>query len=349
MDFDVTVAHSVDQIGPEAWDRLSDGRLFASFRWYRYGEAVMADATPVYIILSQNGEPMARATFWLTWKELLPVTSKPIARVLEAMLRRWPLMMCRSPLSSVSGLTLPDPPLRDAALLTLVQVAQEQARQHHALFMGFDYLAQQEAAWASWPEAFIRFTFSDPGTYLPIVWPDFESYLADLSQKTRKSYRRNCRAANAMGIEIKEQRTVTAIEEAMVLIRNVEARHNSLPNPWMRAMLENAHQVDSAWLTAERAGRLVGCELMLGDGDAWFLTALGRDYDAPLVYFLLGYADIRYAIEHGVRVLRWGSGAYETKERFGFQLEHNNITLFTTGNRVLRRLTRRLIADGNTP
>ena len=61
--------------------------------------------------------------------------------------------------------------------------------------------------------------------------------------------------------------------------------------------------VDAVWLTAERDGRIVGCELMLGDSDTWFVTGLGTDYDVKYVYFALGYADIRCAIERGARAL----------------------------------------------
>jgi hypothetical protein len=50
------------------------------------------------------------------------------------------------------------------------------------------------------------------------------------------------------------------------------------------------------------------------------------DHRARNVYFVLGYEDIRYAIEHGARTLRWGSETYEVKERLGFEPEgHNNL------------------------
>jgi predicted N-acyltransferase len=257
----------------------------------------------------------------------------------QALIRRWPLLVCQAPLASASGLILPESPLRTAALKTIAQVALEQAQSAHA-FLAFDYLERQQALEPDWPEAFVLLSLPDPGTSINITWPDFDSYLGHLSYKTRKNYRRNCRAADRLGIKITYHPTVTALEDALVLIRNVERQHHEPPNPWARRVLENAPLVDSVWLAAEIDDRLVGCELLLGDSDFWFVTALGLDYSVQYVYFQLGYADIRYAIEHGARQLRWGSGAYETKQRLGFQLEDNSHVAFAASNQVLRWMGR---------
>ncbi len=149
MNFDIQIAHSVEEIGQEAWDRLGRERPFASYRWHRFGETVLTKDTPIYIILSLGGEPVARATFWLTRQE--PVDTGPriiIEYVLPLMLRRWPMLLCRFPLSSNGGLILPaDPQLRQAALETITQVAQDLARKHRVSFIVFDYLDHQEAQW----------------------------------------------------------------------------------------------------------------------------------------------------------------------------------------------------------
>jgi hypothetical protein len=44
----------------------------------------------------------------------------------------------------------------------------------------------------------------------------------------------------------------------------------------------------------------------------------------PYAYFMLLYEAIQDAFENKIRTLRWGSGAYETKQRLGFDLEYNN-------------------------
>src|SRR5436190_24290208 len=139
MNFEIQIAHSVAEIGQVEWDRLSAGRPFASYRWYSFGEAVLSDCLPIYIVLSDHGEALARATFWLKRREPLPISSSPVRLFMEVILRRWPLMMCQAPLTSLSGLTLPDPPLRVPALKSIVQVAQDQAQKHQASFLIFSY------------------------------------------------------------------------------------------------------------------------------------------------------------------------------------------------------------------
>jgi hypothetical protein len=67
------------------------------------------------------------------------------------------------------------------------------------------------------------------------------------------------------------------------------------------------------------------------------------DNDVPHAYFLLGYADIQRAIEAGVRALRWGSGAFASKQRYGFLPERNNYITFA-GMGPVSRLVARIAA-----
>jgi hypothetical protein len=69
------------------------------------------------------------------------------------------------------------------------------------------------------------------------------------------------------------------------LIQNVERQHHAAPKLTARAILEHAHEVPSTWLTAECGERLVGCGLLLRDGESCFLTLLGLDYDVRFAYF----------------------------------------------------------------
>ncbi len=346
MSFDVRVANSVSQVGQEAWDRLSEGRPFTSFRWYRFGEAVLADNTPVYIILSRQGEPLARATFWLRRREALPVSSRIVRRLVEMILGRWPVLLCQTPLADASGLILPDPPpLRDAALKIIAQAAQDQARKHNASFLGVVYLKRHQADWAGWPEDFATITVPNPGTHLIITWPDFEGYVASLSKSMRKDYRRHRNRAASQDIAVEyhpmtKPLNETILDQAMTLIRNVETHHGSAPDPWARAILRNACMADATWLTAHMKGRLVGCGLVVGDGDSQAMKLLGLDYKIRYAYFQLIYTAIRCAIEGGFRVLWGGSGAYDMKQRLGFQVEEENHVVFAGRGALFERLGR---------
>ena len=340
--FDVQIAHSVEEIGHEAWDAAAGNRPFASHRWYHFGETVQAGDTPVYIILRRQGDVMARATFWLKRREAVPIVSKSARALATAILRRWPLLVCRTPIADASGLLLPESSFREAALKTIIEVAREEAGRHHASFLLFDYLHQNDAAWSAWPAAFTPLVIADPGTRLTITWPDFESYLQQLSRSTRNDYRRSSHRAADLGLEIRCHATVSVPDQALALIKNVARHHNSPITPSARAILANASLVEATWLTVETGEKLVACGLLLADGNTGFLTLLGRDYSVKFAYFQLVYAAIHRAIESGVQVLWAGSGAYELKQRLGFELVRNNYVTFSTGNPQLRWLARRL-------
>ena len=341
MEFDVQIAHGVEEIDQESWDHLSGSHPLASYRWYRFGETVLDDE-PVYIVLSHQGEPMARATFWIRRWEWVPIAFRPVRRLLEAMIARWPLLTCRSPVLSTSGLILPDPPLRSAALKAITQVAMDQAQQHKASFVLFDYLGSHEVEQADWPSIFTATTISEPGTRLVITWPDFDSYIKHLGRNTRRSCRRNSERAADLGIEIKyhpltQPLSKALLDQAMVLIHGFEKRYN-YHDPWAKAILQYAHMVDATWIRAEIDGRLVGCVLILGDRDTRMVLLLGRDYSIPYTYFLLFYSAIRRAIEEGVHVLKGGNKSYELKQRLGFQIEDNDYIMLAGRGPLFQRI-----------
>jgi len=327
----------VEAIGADAWDALAARQPFQSYQWYGFGERAMADCLPVYIILSLDGTPAARATFWLVREEPLPVP--PLAQfILQPLLRCWPLLICRSPLSNASGLILPEPPLRRTALEAILSAAHDEARKFKASFLVFDFLEQEQLHWDDWPSRFAHFQVPGPGTCMEIRWQSFDEYLNQLSKNERKHYKRTRKETERMGLRVTRQVSVSDIETAEALARNVERRYHNAPNPWLRGMFENLGMVNGAWLTAAIGNRLVGSELVLHDGDAQIHAALGLEKDIPYTYLALGYEGIRIAIEKKMRLLRWGSGAYDLKRRLGFQIENNNIVLFTARLPLIQKL-----------
>jgi hypothetical protein len=71
--FDVQIARTVKEIGQERWDCLGQEQSFASYRWADFGETVLQGDRPIYVVVSRQGEPVARGTFWLTSQEPLPI------------------------------------------------------------------------------------------------------------------------------------------------------------------------------------------------------------------------------------------------------------------------------------
>lgn len=201
--------------------------------------------------------------------------------------------------------------MRDAGLGAIGRLALEQARQHKASFVGFDYLDSDQAGYAGWPDAFSVLKLSEPSTRLDITWRDFESYLEHQPKSAKKDYRRHHNRALDLGIQVKRHSSVADLDGAIRLIRNVEAHHKAAPVPWARAMLEKAGLAEAVWLTAEMDGRTAACGLLLADGPHAVMRLLGRDYQAQYAYFQLVYEVIRCAIEKNVEVL-WGAAALTT-------------------------------------
>jgi predicted N-acyltransferase len=278
----------------------------------------------------------------LTRDEQLPVLSKPTRSVMQAALRRWPLLICRSPLAKTSGLLIPDNPQMAAPILNLItHTVRDFAANHGVSFMLFDYLEPK----APVPAQFTQLSVPEPGTRLRLNFDTFDSYASWLGKSAKKDYRRHTNHAENLGIRVQTHRSVTDLEKAISLIHNVYHHHKTPPDSHIRSLLENAHRVNMIWLTAKIEDRLVGCGLLVGDGDTYSLALLGMDYKVEYVYFQLVYAAIRAAIEAGAKNLRGGSGAYEFKQRLGFQLETNNNIAVAAVNDVVRQVMQRLIAS----
>jgi predicted N-acyltransferase len=335
--FEIQIAQSIQEIEREVWDELSKDQPFTSHQWYRFSESVLANEKPIYIILTLNKKPVACAALRVTREEPVPIDSRLARYLIATALHHWPILLCQVPFVGQAGLTLPKPPLREAAVEAIARSAQRQAHLHKASFLNFTFLSEDIAKDPGWPDDFAVVEFPVPTTYLSIKWSNFDEYLNHLSRKRRKHYRQNLKRADEMNVKVSIHPTVTDIDEAMVLIKNVQEKYSDT-TPWNRQLLESASMVDSVWIEARVENKLVGCELVVGDRGHWCVLTLGRDYNFDYVYFFLGYADIRFAIENGAQTLYWGECSYDAKQRFGFQLGTNNYVTFVGNGPILHKL-----------
>jgi predicted N-acyltransferase len=334
--FDFKIAHSVAEIDPDRWDQLSARQPFTSHQWYRYSETVMVDSKPSYLILYENNQPIARATFWRTANEPLPIKSAFLRNIMQFVLKRWPLLICESPFSSLSGVVLPESPLRAVVQSAIYERATELLHQQGCSFLVFIHLPKEQ--FSDWPENLLPVTGLDPGTVMQITWPSFEAYLEAGNKKDRQHYKKTVREAEKLGIIISRHSNIERIDEALDLIHGVEHRFGSPENPWARAMLEHFGMLPGAtFLTATIDNRLVGCGLILEDNGAQMNTLLGLAQDIPYVYFMLVYESLKVAFDHHIQLLRLGSGAYDVKQQLGFSLEDNHSLLFSASNPLLQK------------
>jgi hypothetical protein len=339
--FDVQVYQSIHEIEPEIWDGIAAGRGFQSHRWYTFGERAMAECPPTYLIARDGDTPIASAALFKVYNEPLPLPSVA-RRFMSSILKRRPLLVCRSPLADTSALLLPGEPVRDEVLPALTQAARDQFKKQRCSFLIFDYLLTEQLKYPSWSGNFEPITVSEPGTYMPIIWESFEEYLEMGDKKDRQHYKRSIKQTEENGLVLSKHKTVTDIESALALTQNVSIWHGSAPNPWTRGLLENFSMIDGTWLELRKDDKLVGCGAVVRDNRFQLATSLGLEDDVPGGYFLLLYAALQEAIENKVRLVRFGSGAYDIKRRLGFHLEDTNhamVSIAGLPSRAAKRLT----------
>ena len=339
---DVQIFKSIHEIDPKIWDRIVAGRGFQSHHWYQFGERAMADCPPTYLIAWNGNTPIASAALFKVYNEPLPLP-EVARRFMASVFKHRPLLVCRSPLADTSALLLPGEPLRDEALTTLAQAARAQFKQQRCSFLVFDFLLTEQLRYPAWPQGFEPITVSEPGTYMPMEWKNFEAYLEAGNKHDRQHYKRSLREAEKNGLVLSKHKTISDVDKALRLIRNVSIWHGSAPNPWMRGLLENFTMIDGTWLEIHKDDQLVGCGAVVRDNRFQLAIALGLEDDVPGGYFLLLYTALQEAFEHNVRLVRFGSGAYDIKRRLGFHLEDTNhaiVTMAGITSRAVKQLAK---------
>ena len=340
---EVQVYNSITEISPELWDGIAAGRGFQSHSWYAFGERAMADSKPTYLIAFDGEKAVAATALFRVDNEPLPLPSVA-RRFMSSVLKRRPLLICRSPFADTSALLLPGEPLRDEALIVLTQAAREQFKKQRCSFLVFDFLLTEQLKYSGWALGFEPISLSEPGTYMPMQWDSFESYLESGNKKDRQHYKKSIQEAEANGLVLSRKQSVSDIDTALRLIKNVSIWHGSAPNPWTRGLLTNFSMIDGTWLELHKEGKLVGCGAVVRDNKFQLATALGLEDDIPGGYFYLLYSALQEAFVHDVRLIRFGTGAYDVKRRLGFHLEDTNHAMVSFAG-IPERAAKKLVAD----
>ncbi len=308
MTLETHTTNSIEGIGEAVWNALSAGQPFQSYNWYRFGERVMTNVKLIHVILSENGQGIARASFWR-------IDDEPLARgPMAALIKRWPLLVCRSPLFTAPGWSLPHP-LRADVFEEIARVGRCLRRKEKCSLLLFDSLDPATAR--AIPRA-LRYSFEIPGTLVDTRGVEnFDQYLMRLSYSARRNIRRHLRKIKEYGIIVTRHQTVPDLDEAESLYRKLEARKGPGRDPWVRGMLANISMVHGTWLAARDAsGQLIGCLASYEDNGAQYVVHMARD-TALYAYFALVYESIRLGLEHGLHTLYWGTHSYSFKKRMG--------------------------------
>ena len=335
--FDIKISYRISDIDEMVWNSIGEDYPFSSYEWYGFGEAVLNYDSPIYILLFMNGVLVAKSTFWVRRNESLPISSRILRDLVKKVIAHRPLIPCQIPLGNDSGLIIPDQNIFSDALKLIVETAEQIADKNRASFIYFPYLEPWEARDTGWPRHFGTVNL-EPGSYLAIQWETFDQFLGQLGKSVRKDYRRHRNRANDAGIQVSFSGKLQDSHTAYKLIDNVNKKHNTEQPYWVNRLVTDAEMAGGKWINAKIGNRLVGCGLILGDRKDKVLTLLGLDYSVQYIYFQLIYGAIRYSIETGTRRLYGGGGAYQLKERLGFQIVSNSNVVFSARNPVFRRI-----------
>jgi len=332
----IHINNCIDEIDASVWNKLSAGQPFQSHNWYQYGEKVLDDCEPLYITAYRDEEIVGRASFWLTRNEPLPQFAGYWKTLLKPILRKWPLLICRSPLSSAPGIVILSDEDQTKVMLAVLDEAIRQAHGRKCSVLMFDFLSKAEAK--NWPERFSVLEFPDTGTIMENRWLGFDDYLAKGDPKNRKNYRRTMRASAKFKVNVQTSVTEEEIEMFLPLVNNMEKIYGSSLNPWMGNMHRYMEMVSGQVVTVRTGGELAACGLLLHDNDVQLTTAFGRASDAPFIYMAVIYESLELAFERKVKAFRWGSGAYDLKKKLGFEVEDNGVFVYYPIQPILKLL-----------
>jgi predicted N-acyltransferase len=314
----IQVTSSITEIQAEEWNALAAGRPFQSYSWYQFAEKVMLESgcRSIYLLSYRDGTLTGRASLWVVHNEPI-LFAGGLRIILKPVLRKFPLLICRSPFSNTSGLIAPD----QETLEALIDAAIAQGRQMGCMAFLMDYLSNTDAS--NLPDRFYVEDVPKPGTVLVNSWESFDQYLACGNKKDRQHYKRIVRKANELGIQVRKETSAHNVDAISEMVHATERKHGSEPNPWTKGLLANMAMAGGILLVATRNEEVTGCGLLFEDNGAQLATALGHTQGNDYTYFLLAYTGVEVALAQGVKTLRWGSGAYEVKRRLGFVPEDN--------------------------
>jgi hypothetical protein len=125
---------------------------------------------------------------------------------------------------------LPGEPARDETLNVLAKAAHAEFKKQRCSFLLFDYLLTEQLRYPTWPQGFEPVTISEPGTYMPMEWDSFEAYLEAGNKHDRQHYKRSLKEAEKNGLVLSKHRTISEVDRALKLIRNVSIWHGSAPS-----------------------------------------------------------------------------------------------------------------------
>ena len=327
------VASSIHEIGREAWEACFSDRL-EGFDYLAAVEAAgLAGFRWRYVLISDDGRPLAAAPGFLTDYSLDTTLTDAGRRLVAATRRLAPkaftlsLAALGSPCTENVRLGVaPCETRRRELIARLLEAFEDEAAAQGSWLLALkDAPADDHDLHAAAQALGYHSTPGMPAAELAIDFPDLDGYLARLSHASRKDMRRKLRHAGRIRVE--QLRDLKGLEDRILeLYRQTRARSDlqfeDLTAAYFTGVL--ARMGERALCTGYFLGEeLIGFNLLLQDGetllDKFFCmeSARGPEHD---LYFLSWFNNIELCLQRGLKCYRSGQAGYATKLRLGSRL-----------------------------
>jgi predicted N-acyltransferase len=336
---EILVVNSIEAFGQDEWNRLFPDEL-EDWSYYRAVErAGLPNFAWLYFGARENGTLCAAIPAFVTDYRLDTTLTGPLRRVTEAIARIFPRLLCQrmlslgSPVGEVCHLGFA--PGLDAAKQRLIlgaildKVEEYTKQQRIGMIAAKDAGAAQDEVWA--PVAHAHRLRRQPGlptAILDVHFASIEEYLRTLGPGTRKDMRRKLKAGAQLRVEWR--RDISGIEaEVMRLYRSTlgqAALHFEELTPGYFSGVLQEPCGRASCVTYWLGERLVAFNLVLHDQRRLLDKFLGMDYALAReynLYFFTWMENVRYCIEHGLRLYQSGQGLHREKLRLGSRLSAN--------------------------
>lgn len=324
----VEIFEGIANTPQDSWNQITARYPFVNWGWSRFGEIARPTRTIYYVIVSHEGQPIGGARLAVLDQEYIPTHSPIVREFAKFYIRQRPLIDVRDGATSqFKGIFLPTDPHQRVETAALIRdAAIEIGRKHQASFATFSFL-DDELDRSLWGDYLVQEDMMSKSTRLDLSgFSSYDEYLRHLNQKRRKNLNRNTAAGKEAGIRIEIDREIDA-PRAIEMIRMVYDKYGVQGYLPYEPIVYNTDLIPQyVWLKAYIGDTLLGAELILYDettGDC-LPRLFGHDPAVELVYFMMYYAEIRYAIEVGAKALYGDSEAYHVKRRLGFVEENRN-------------------------